>query len=301
MARRHYRRASDYRPTIWAAGAAVYRIRNGKPEILLTHRPRYNDWSLPKGKLSRGEGFQECAEREVEEETGVTGVVEDAIGTVGYLTSNGNFKAVRYWLLHAKDENFSPNEEVDKIRWMRPKPAMEKTSYTRDEAVIRVAAEMARDRTPGTVYLVRHAHAGNKKKWRKADIVRPVSVKGQEQVVALTNRLTRVPINQIISSPALRCEQTVAPLAARLGLPAQTSGSLRREAELDRVLRLIKRNRGQRTVLCSHGETIGPLIAHLAEADNIDVRGPLEWPKGSVWVISTRGKRIVKARYVPPS
>ena len=298
---RRRRRASDYRPTIWAAGAAVYRMRAGKPEILLTHRPRYNDWSLPKGKLSRGEGFQECAEREVEEETGVTGVVEESIGTVGYRTANGNYKAVRYWLIHAKDENFSPNEEVDKIRWMRPKRAMEKATYTRDEAIIAAASNMARDRKPGAVYVVRHAHAGNKKKWRKADVVRPVSKKGHEQVATLTNRLMRVPINQIISSPSLRCEQTVAPLAGRLGLPAATSAALRREADLEKVLRLIRRSRGQRTVLCSHGETIGLLIQHLANEEGVDFRGPMEWPKGSVWVLSTRGKRIIKARYVPPA
>ena len=179
MARR-YRRASDYQPTIWAAGAAVYRIRNGKPDILLTHRPRYDDWSLPKGKLSRAEGFQECAEREVEEETGVTGLTEAPIGTVGYRTGNGNYKAVRYWLLQAKEESFKPNAEVDKIRWMRPKPAMEKASYTRDAAIISTAANMARERQPGTIYVVRHADAGNKKKWRKADVVRPISGKGQE-------------------------------------------------------------------------------------------------------------------------
>ena len=66
------------------------------------------------------------------------------------------------------------------------------------------------------------------------------------------------------------------------------------------VRRLIRRSRGQRTVLCSHGETIGPLIQHLANEEGVDFRGPMEWPKGSVWVLSTRGKRIIRARYVPP-
>lgn len=301
MATHQFRRRSDYLPTIWAAGAAVYRMRRGRPEILLTHRPRYNDWSLPKGKLDRGEGFKECAEREVEEEAGVTGVVEDYLGTVGYVTGAGNNKAVRYWLLQAKDESFKPNQEVDKIRWLRPKKAMEKATYSRDEAIIAAAAQLARGREPGTVYLVRHAHAGDKKKWRKADAVRPISTKGQEQVASLTTRLVRTPITDVISSPSLRCEQSVGPLAARLGLHVKSVGALRRESPPDKVIRLIRKQRGKRTVMCSHGETIGPLIQRLAEDPNVDFRGPLEWPKGSIWVLTTRRKRIVKARYVPPA
>ena len=301
MAKRRYRRASDYRPTIWAAGAVVYRMRAGRPEILLTHRPRYDDWSLPKGKIDRGESFEECAEREVEEETGVTGVVEGYIGTVGYVTGAGNNKAVRYWLLQAKDEAFKPNQEVDKIRWFRPKKAMSKATYTRDEAIIRSAVRMAKGRKPGTIYLARHAHAGDKKKWRKADGVRPISKKGQEQVNSLTTRLVRTPITDVISSPSLRCEQSVAPLAARLGLNVKTAGALRRDTPPEKVIRLIRKNRGRRVVMCSHGETIGPLIDRLAQDPKVDLRGPMEWPKGSLWVLTTRGKRIVKARYIPPA
>jgi len=294
------RRQSDYLPTIWAAGAAVYRMRRGRPEILLTHRPRYDDWSLPKGKLDRGEGFKACAEREVEEESGVTGVVEGFLGTVGYITGAGNKKAVRYWLLQAKDESFKPNKEVDKIRWFRPKKAMEKASYSRDEAIIASAVQMAKGREPGTVYLVRHAHAVNKKKWRKADLVRPISKKGQEQVEGLTTRLVRTPIAEVISSPSMRCEQSVAPLAARLGLRVKSAGALRRDTPPEKVIRLIRKNRGKRVVMCTHGETIGPLIEQLAKDPKVDLRGPMEWPKGSVWVLKTRRKRIIEARYIPP-
>lgn len=301
MVKRPYRRASDYKPTIWAAGAAIYRMRGGRPEFLLTHRPRYRDWSLPKGKLSRGESFQECAAREVFEETGITGIMEDAIGTIGYVTSAGNNKAVRYWLMQAKEENFAPNEEVDKIRWLRPRKAMEKATYSRDEAIIATATEMAREREPGVIYMVRHAHAGDKKKWRKPDDVRPVSTKGQEQIATIVNRLVRTPINNVVSSPALRCEQSVAPIAARLGIKAKSVAALRRDAGVDEVLGLIRKHRGTRTVMCSHGETIGPLIEHLSADDSVDVRGPMEWAKGSIWVLSTRRKRIVAARYIPPA
>ena len=295
------RRAGDYQPTIWAAGAVVYRMRGSKPEILLVHRPRYRDWSLPKGKLDRRESFKACAEREVFEETGVVGVVEQSLGTVGYVTPAGNYKAVRYWLIRAKKESFAPNSEVDKIRWMPPKKAAEKASYGRDVALLRAGALMAKGRVPGKVYLVRHADAGNKKKWKKADSIRPISKKGHEQVEALVTRLVRSPINSIVSSPSLRCEQTVGPLAQRLGLKVKPSKRLRRNVAPADVLSLIKQAKGTRTVLCSHRETIGPLIEHLAADPEVEVTGALDWPKSSIWELTTRRGRVTKARLIPPA
>jgi len=293
------RRASDYLPTIWAAGTAPYRTRNGKIEFLIVHRKRYSDWSLPKGKLDRGESFKRCAERETEEESGVTGVVEAAIGTVGYVTGAGNNKVVRYWLLRVKEHDFAPNAEVDKVRWLRPKKAIEKATYTRDSAILTAAAAMAKGRDQGKVLLVRHADAGNKRRWRSSDSIRPISKKGHEQVEALVARLVRTPINRILSSPMLRCEQTVGPLGMRLGLHVETSKRLRRETPPHEVLRLIRKNGGQRVVMCSHGETIGPLIQHLAADRAVALSGPMEWPKGSIWELTTRRGRVVAARYIP--
>ena len=301
MAEGRSRRVDDYRPTIWAAGAVVYRMKDSTPEILLVHRPRYGDWSLPKGKLDRRESFKACAEREVLEETGLVGVVEQALGTVGYVTPVGNNKAVRYWLIRLKDGSFSPNSEVDKVRWMRSKKAAQKASYGRDVALIRVAALMAKRREPGTIYLVRHADAGSKKKRKETHDVRPISKKGHEQVEDLVTRLVRAPINSIVSSPSLRCEQTVGPLALRLGLKVKPSKLLRRDVAPTDVLRLIKKSAGTRTVLCSHRETIGPLIEHLAADPKVEVTGNLEWPKGSVWELTTRRGKVTTARFIPPA
>lgn len=294
-------RAGDYKPTIWAAGAVVYRMRDAKPEILLVHRPRYGDWSLPKGKLDRRESFKACAEREVFEETGVSGVVEQALGTVGYVTPAGNNKAVRYWLIRATEESFTPNQEVDRIRWMRPKKAAEKATYGRDVALIRSATRTVKQPHPGTIYLVRHAHASDKSKWKKNDDVRPISKKGHEQVESLVMRLVRTPLNGIVSSPSLRCEQTVGPLAQRLGLKVKQSKLLRHDVAPDDVMRLIKKAKGTRTVLCSHRETIGPLMEHLAADPNVEVSGKLKWPKGSIWELTTRRGRVTEARFIPPA
>jgi 8-oxo-dGTP diphosphatase len=294
------RRASDYKPTIWAAGTAVYRIRNGKPEFLLVHRPRYNDWSLPKGKLDkRGESFATAAERETEEECGVTGKLERSIGTVGYVTGAGNNKVVRYWLLRADRFNFVPNPEVDKARWYRPKKALSKATYTRDMAIIKAAIPMTKGRTEGKILLVRHVDAGNKRRWRPNDAFRPISKKGHEQLGPLLSRLLRTPINRIISSPVLRCEQTVGPVAMRLGLHVRTSKRLKREATTDDFMLLARKNQGRRILLCSHGEVIGPLISRLAADPKVRVVGDLKWPKGSIWELTTRKGRIVSARYIP--
>ncbi len=301
MASGRKRRADDYQPTIWAAGAVVYRMRNGKPEFLLVHRSRYHDWSLPKGKLDRRESFKDCAVREVREESGVVGVVERSLGTVGYVTPAGNKKAVRYWLVRAEKQSFVPNSEVDKVRWLRRKKALRRVSYGRDAALLATAARITRGSQPGTIHLIRHVDAGNKHRWKRADSIRPISKRGHEQVESLVARLVRTPVNRIISSPALRCDQTVGPLAHRLGLTVEHAKRLQRRVPPRDVLRLVERLQGKRAVLCSHGETIGPLIQHLAADPSVEVSGNLEWPKGSVWELTTRRGRITAARYVPPA
>lgn len=294
------RRASDYKPTIWAAGTAVYRYRNGKLEFLLVHRPRYNDWSLPKGKLDkRGESFKTAAQRETEEECGVSGTVERSIGTVGYVTGAGNNKVVRYWLLRADKFVFAPNAEVDKARWFRPKRAVDKATYTRDTAILKASIPMAKGRSDGKIWVVRHVHAGNKRRWKRRDVIRPISKKGHEQLGPLLARMVRTPINRILSSPALRCEQTVGPIAMRLGLHVRTSKRLRREATTDDFMDLAMKHKGRRILLCTHGEVIGPLMERLAADPKVKVVGDLKWPKGSVWELTTRKGKIISARYIP--
>lgn len=118
---------------IWAAGGAVYRIGSGgKPEYLLIHRPRYDDWSLPKGKLDKGETFGEAAKREVTEETGSKTELGLYIGTISYETTAGNEKVVRYWLLEHAGGTFSANREVDAIQWFRRGKAIDMMTYERD-------------------------------------------------------------------------------------------------------------------------------------------------------------------------
>jgi len=111
-----------------AAGGLV--VRDGK--VLLVHRPKYDDWSFPKGKCDDGESDEACALREVEEETGLRCELLDAIGETGYRDAKERPKVVRYWRMRAVAGEFVPHDEVDEIRWEPPERAADLLSWSRD-------------------------------------------------------------------------------------------------------------------------------------------------------------------------
>jgi 8-oxo-dGTP diphosphatase len=118
-----------------AAGGVV--VRNGR--VLLVHRPRYDDWSLPKGKLDPGESFEEAALREVGEETGLRGRLVRELPSVEY-EAKGRPKIVRYWVMEAEaGGDFVPNDEVDEVRWLPLPEALSLLSYDRDHDLVRAA------------------------------------------------------------------------------------------------------------------------------------------------------------------
>jgi 8-oxo-dGTP diphosphatase len=125
-------------PEVKAAGGVVR--RDGR--IAVVHRPRYDDWSLPKGKLDAGETFEEAAVREVHEEIGARCELGDELPPTTYRDHKGRLKIVRYWLMEAADVDFEPNDEVDELRWLAPAEAIPLLSYERDEALLEHAAEM---------------------------------------------------------------------------------------------------------------------------------------------------------------
>ena len=115
-----------------AAGGLV--IRDG--EVLLVHRPKYDDWTFPKGKCYPGESDEECALREVEEETGLHCALVDEAGETEYVDSRGRPKRVRWWLMRPDGGEFAPNDEVDTVRWAAPWDATTLLSYERDLALL---------------------------------------------------------------------------------------------------------------------------------------------------------------------
>ena len=127
--------------TVRAAGGVVWRDGPDGVRIAVVHRPRYDDWSLPKGKLDAGESWVACALREVDEETGLRCRLGEELPSTAYRDNRGRSKVVRYWLMEALDGDFSPNSEVDELRWMAPGQAAELMSYDRDAEIVRAAQQ----------------------------------------------------------------------------------------------------------------------------------------------------------------
>ena len=134
------------RPEVRAAGGLVWRPGpGGAPEVLLVHRPKYDDWTLPKGKAEAGESDEACALREVEEETGLRCELGPYAGDIGYVDREGRDKVVRYWEMRPLGGVFAPHHEVDEIRWLAVADAVRLVSYERDVPVLESFAA----RSPG--------------------------------------------------------------------------------------------------------------------------------------------------------
>jgi 8-oxo-dGTP pyrophosphatase MutT (NUDIX family) len=138
-----------------AAGGLVWRLSSkGALKVLLVHRPRYDDWSLPKGKLDPGETFLEAAVREVAEETGFECQPDVELPEIRYDDHKGRPKRVRYWLMEPTGGEFSPNSEVDEIQWARlDGGATEELTYEHDVGVLVAGAAILVDRHPDALDL----------------------------------------------------------------------------------------------------------------------------------------------------
>ncbi len=128
----HARGDAQGEPEVLAAGGLVF----DGARVAVVHRPRYDDWSLPKGKLDRDESFEQAAIREVEEETGMRGRLGRPLGSTSYRDRKGRLKLVRYFLITAPEGEFVPNEEVDELRWLTPPEALELLSYEYDRELV---------------------------------------------------------------------------------------------------------------------------------------------------------------------
>ena len=282
--------------TVAAAGGVVWRpCPEGETEVAVAHRPRYDDWSLPKGKLDRGEHALPAAVREVREETGLEVVVGRRSIRTRYPVAEG-LKRVDYWVMQAVGGVFEPNDEVDELRWLPPAEAAALCTHEHDRAVV---ADLLRDDVPRmpTLLLVRHGHAGSRRDWDGPDDLRPLDGRGRSEAARLAEVLPAFAPTAVMSARRTRCEETVAPLAERLGLPVQPLDELGEEefaADPQAGLAVVERLLTPRpapgvTVVCSQGGAIPSVLLSLGVRWE-GVSGRLYPPaaKGSVWVLGGR-------------
>jgi 8-oxo-dGTP pyrophosphatase MutT (NUDIX family)/phosphohistidine phosphatase SixA len=250
---------------IEAAGGVLWRPAAGGVglEIALVHRPKYDDWSLPKGKLSTDEHPIVGAVREVWEETGFTGVPGVPLPSVRYL-KDGQPKRVKYWAMRPVAGEFVPNNEVDQLMWLPPREARSHLSPQRDRDVV-LNLEPSQVMTRPFV-LIRHGSAGERSTWQGDDRERPLDAAGEVQAEALVPLLSAYRVNRVLSADVLRCLQTVGRYAERAHLSVESEPLLSESAYLERPKLSVERvieilSSGVSTTACSQGKTIPGLVS----------------------------------------
>ena len=292
------------RPThkiVRAAGAVLWRpgYRESAVELAVIHRPRYDDWSLPKGKADPGETEPLTAVREVFEETGHRVHLGRRIATVRYPIEQGT-KKVRYWSACSVGGIFTPNSEVDELVWLSAPAALKKLSYAYDRKVLRRFTKHPPDTQ--TVLVVRHGTAGSKARFAGDDAKRPLDKKGRAQAEALVGQLFAFGPTDVYAADRVRCHQTVEPLAEELGAiicnePALTEQAYAENPEHGRrrILQIAGFNRTP--VICTQGKVIPDLIGWWCDRDGVRPDTSRN-RKGSTWVLSLSGGRLIAADHI---
>lgn len=254
---------------ILAGGAVVSRVHPLRgTEVLLIHRKRYDDWTLPKGKVDPGESLPACAVREVFEETGVTVRLAAPLDTIRYEAGKAGPKKVDWWGgIPVREVPRSPDDEVDMVSWLPVRAALTRLTYAHDHFLV----EQHLDQPPTTpLILVRHAKAMDRKDWSRKDAARPINSRGRRQAQLLIPMLAAYGVARLVSSTSTRCLKTLLPYAHRQELPIDSYAQLSEEVGADDakgVAKLIDRIRtstletGTPTAICVHR----PVLPHILE------------------------------------
>jgi 8-oxo-dGTP pyrophosphatase MutT (NUDIX family)/phosphohistidine phosphatase SixA len=272
---------------VLAAGAVCWRIVDGKPRILLVHRAAHADVSLPKGKLDPGETLPETAKREIREETGLDVTLGAPLGTVEYKLPSGRDKVVHYWSAEVAEHalqlaSFEPNDEIASLEWTSVAKARKKLSYAHDLAIVDRFMERFDAGTARTfaIIVLRHGKAVPGESWDGADATRPLMQRGNDQALSVARAIAAFGPHKLISSTAVRCVSTIAPLAGYLGAPVKESAGISQAAQekgTATVADIVRKRLAKRktTVLCSHGPVIPEILNELAHQTKSTIDGTL--------------------------
>jgi 8-oxo-dGTP diphosphatase len=289
-------------PVIYAAGAVLWRFGAKKRvEIALIHRPRYGDWSLPKGKLDANETMIGCAYREVMEETGHAAIFGPEIGDSTYVV-DGVTKLVKYWSAQAVGEpTGKPNPtEIDQILWLSPAEARKKLTLDDDRSIVDFFLEFGTGTT--ALVLLRHAKAIKREDWDGDDGDRPLGNIGQLQAKRLLSKYLPYAIKEVHSSDAMRCIETIEPMTRALQMHPIFSTDLSeyrfakdKEVALDYAQDLMLRN--QSAIICSHNPILPKVLKKLIGKKNFkELDQKLE--PAEAWVLHHRDGEIIAIDWV---
>jgi 8-oxo-dGTP diphosphatase len=260
------------------------------------HRAKYDDWSLPKGKLEEGESPLAAAVREVREELGALVAVSRKITQIGYDVVDGH-KKVDFWVMRHRGGAFSPTEEIDDARWVSLADACTALSYDAEREVLDEFTALPIPES--VVVLLRHAKAGKRALWHADDNDRPLEDEGRAQAERLSAFLQRFAPDRIVAAHPARCVQTVQPLARDLGLEVAVDATFSDDAYLrhpDPTIAAVHglAKPGRVSVVCSQGEAIPGLLEHFAP--HVPTT---RTKKAAAWVLGFVDGTVVSADYYP--
>ena len=256
-------------PDVRAAGAVVTR-KGG--DVLLVHRPKYDDWSFPKGKLDPGEHVLTAAVREVEEETGLVVRLGPTLPGQRYGVGNGRMKSVRYWTGRVVGDDdvseWQANSEIDQVEWVAWDRANELLSYRRDRDTLAHARSLRGKTWP--VVVLRHGEAVKRKVWKGDDRRRPLTDFGVEQARKVAPLLAAFGVTGVHTSSSTRCVETVLPFTKDSGQPLTAHDVLsEQDADADGIVDLVDElvELRESLVVCSHRPVLPTILDALAVPD----------------------------------
>jgi 8-oxo-dGTP diphosphatase len=282
---------------IRAAGAVLWRENSDlNIEIAIIHRPRYDDWSLPKGKLDSGETALQCAFREVFEETGIKARFTRHLGAVEYEES-GSKKRVQYWAAESRglQEQFVANDEVDEIRWLSSDAALELVTHDSDREIIGKFTEQSP--YSDNLIILRHTKSIERGDWDEADSLRTLDAAGLGQAQSLIKKLAPFAIDEIYTSDYIRCVQTVTPLSHERNLKPVLVPNLNEEVfehDPERSISFANalKQDEKNILICSHNPVIPTMLRGILNT-KLKNRDLIKLEPGDAWVVHRMKGEIV--------
>ena len=285
-------------PAIVAAGGVLWRRNSdGEIEVLLVHRQRYDDWSLPKGKVEEGEALISCAYREILEETGLSIKLGPFIGSVEYYVPDG-LKHVDYWCASLIEDgsSFHPNEEVDRIEWLDLQAAAIKATRESDREILVRFSKAPYDSC--ALVMLRHGKALERSEWQGEDEDRALQLVGQLQAKRMLSLYQVFGLDEIHTSDAVRCLDTVAIMAKSLQITPVITNAVseytykkNKEKSIEYAKDLIKKKK--QVILCSHNPVLPRMMEKLTKKIDFDYPDNKLLP-GEAWVLFHNKKEVLQ-------